>query len=55
MVRKRLENIEGRMEKAALGCGRDPKDVRLVAVSKTFPAEAVMEATRDALGQSINI
>ncbi len=38
--------VRARLERAALDCGRDPKQVRLIAVSKTFPAEAVREAYR---------
>lgn len=32
------------MSAAALACGRDPASIKLVAVSKTKPAEAVIEA-----------
>ncbi|MFO1304169.1 MAG: YggS family pyridoxal phosphate-dependent enzyme [Burkholderiales bacterium] len=38
-----------RIEAAAQACGRDPRSVRLLAVSKTFPAEAVRAV--HALGQ----
>ncbi len=41
-----LKIIWGRIEKAALRAGRDPHSVRLVAVSKTKPSEAVMEAAK---------
>ncbi len=40
----RLKEIRARMCAAALRVGRDPLAVRLCAVSKTFPAEAVAEA-----------
>jgi pyridoxal phosphate enzyme (YggS family) len=43
------ENIELVRERIAAACaraGRDPSEVTLVAVSKTFPAEAVLEAHR---------
>jgi pyridoxal phosphate enzyme (YggS family) len=43
-VRKRLENIKDRLNKSAIRSGRDPKSVRLVAVSKTVPANRVKEA-----------
>ena len=33
-----------RIEMTALACGRDPKTIRLVAVSKTVPANRVKEA-----------
>jgi pyridoxal phosphate enzyme (YggS family) len=54
-VRKRLENIKDRINKSAISCGRDPKSVRLVAVSKTVPADRVKEAIAagvDILGES---
>ena len=38
-----------RIEAAAQACGRDPRSVKLLAVSKTFPAEAVRAV--HALGQ----
>ncbi len=41
-----LRNIWERMENSAREAGRDPESVRLVAVSKTKTAEAVMEATQ---------
>jgi pyridoxal phosphate enzyme (YggS family) len=43
------ENIERVRERIAAACaraGRDPSEVTLIAVSKTFPAEAVLEAHR---------
>jgi pyridoxal phosphate enzyme (YggS family) len=43
-VSHRLAEIRGRMASAARSAGRDPSSVRLVAVSKTFPIEAVREA-----------
>jgi pyridoxal phosphate enzyme (YggS family) len=39
-----LEEIRRRMADAAQRAGRDPASVRLVAVSKTYPAEAVAAA-----------
>lgn len=38
---ERLGIIQAEIRKAALGNGRDPAGVTLVAVSKTFPAEAI--------------
>ena len=46
-----LENIMERIEKASIKAGRDPKSVRLVAVTKTKPADAVIEAAQ--AGQKI--
>ena len=40
----RLTAIRERIDAAARSAGRDPSQVRLVAVSKTFPIEAVREA-----------
>jgi hypothetical protein len=46
-----LENIMERIAKASIKAGRDPKSVRLVAVTKTKPADAVIEAAQ--AGQKI--
>jgi hypothetical protein len=43
-LRGRLANVRGRIERAARRAGRDPASVRLVAVSKTFPADFVHAA-----------
>jgi pyridoxal phosphate enzyme (YggS family) len=40
-----LEEIRHRIAEAAERAGRDPASIRLVAVSKTYPAEAVAAAT----------
>ena len=40
----RLSEVRARIDTAARGAGRDPSSVRLVAVSKTFPLDAVREA-----------
>jgi pyridoxal phosphate enzyme (YggS family) len=40
---KRLEDIRARIAMAAVRAGRDPSDIVLLAVSKTFPAEAIAE------------
>ena len=40
----RLAEVRARIDAAARRAGRDPFSVRLVAVSKTFPLEAVREA-----------
>ena len=39
----RLSQVRERIATAAMQAGRDPSSVRLLAVSKTFPAEAVAE------------
>jgi hypothetical protein len=38
---KTWQDVLARIARAARACGRDPADVRLLAVSKTFPPEAV--------------
>jgi len=43
-VKERLEQIDGRIAEACERTGRDPAAVKLVAVSKTKPAGAVIEA-----------
>jgi pyridoxal phosphate enzyme (YggS family) len=43
-LKNRLENVNDRINKAALKCGRDPENIHLVAVSKTIPANRVKEA-----------
>jgi hypothetical protein len=39
-----VEIVKGRITLAARRAGRDPSDIRLVAVAKTHPAEVVLEA-----------
>ncbi len=39
-----LAAVRGRLEQAARAAGRDPGAIRLVAISKTFPADAVRAA-----------
>jgi PLP dependent protein len=43
-IRENLDEIRARIGEAALRARRQPKDVRLIAVTKTFPAEAVLTA-----------
>jgi hypothetical protein len=43
-IADRLAGIRGRIAAAARSAGRDPSSVRLVAVSKTFPIDAIREA-----------
>jgi pyridoxal phosphate enzyme (YggS family) len=43
-LKKRLENVKDRINKAALKCNRDPESIHLVAVSKTIPANSVRKA-----------
>jgi len=39
-----LMQVRERIELAALAAKRDPEEIELLAVSKTFPASAVEEA-----------
>jgi len=39
-----IQMIRDRIDTVARACGRDPKDIQLVAVSKLFPAAAIDEA-----------
>jgi PLP dependent protein len=41
---ERLDFVRAEIRKAALGNGRDPASVTLIAVSKTFPVEAILPA-----------
>jgi hypothetical protein len=43
-IADRLTGIRERIDAAARSAGRDPSSIRLVAVSKTFPMEAIREA-----------
>jgi pyridoxal phosphate enzyme (YggS family) len=43
-LRARLANVRERIARAAGRAGRDPQSIRLVAVSKGFPADAVRAA-----------
>jgi hypothetical protein len=43
-IAEALFDVRARIDRAAHAAGRDSGEVRLIAVSKTFPAEAVLEA-----------
>jgi PLP dependent protein len=43
-IEKRLQAVKSRIARACAAAGRDPRDIVLVAVSKTFPANAVRAA-----------
>jgi len=45
-IESKVAAIRARMAEAASRSGRDPADVRLIAVTKTFPASACEEAFR---------
>ena len=44
MIADNLQRVQARIAAACLACGRDPSGVRLLAVSKTFDAQAVRQA-----------
>ena len=44
MIADNLQRVRARMEQACRACGRDPASVTLLAVSKTFGADAVRQA-----------
>ncbi|MBW2328482.1 MAG: YggS family pyridoxal phosphate-dependent enzyme [Deltaproteobacteria bacterium] len=44
MICNNLDSIRTRIREVAEHCGRNPQEIRLVAVSKRMPAEAVAEA-----------
>ncbi len=46
MIARNLEKLKDSIAGTARRCGRDENSIRLVAVSKRFPAEAVTEAHR---------
>lgn len=43
-IAQNLEAVRARIETAARKCGRNPHEISLMAVSKTFPADAIREA-----------
>jgi pyridoxal phosphate enzyme (YggS family) len=43
-ISERVEEIRDRIEKAAKKAGREPEDIRLIAVSKTKPVSLIREA-----------
>jgi pyridoxal phosphate enzyme (YggS family) len=45
-LKSNLQTVRERIKRAAISAGRDPDSVRLVAVSKTFPAADVAAAAR---------
>lgn len=44
MIRENIDTIRRRIASACERCGRNPEEITLVAVSKTFPAAAIAEA-----------
>jgi pyridoxal phosphate enzyme (YggS family) len=44
IIHSNLAAVRGRLETAARAAGREPSSIRLIAICKTFPAEAVRAA-----------
>lgn len=44
MIKENLRNLQQQIKAAAINAGRDADDVKLVAVSKRFPASSICEA-----------
>ncbi len=44
MLKEKLDQVESRIEAAAAGAGRPRSGIRLIAVTKKFPAAAIREA-----------
>lgn len=45
-IESRLNDVKVRIRAAAKECGRVPEDIKLIAVTKTYPIEAMNEAIR---------
>ncbi|MCK4487843.1 MAG: YggS family pyridoxal phosphate-dependent enzyme [Desulfobacterales bacterium] len=45
-IQSRLKHVKDRIKAAALSAGRDPETVKLVAVSKTVPADRILAAIK---------
>lgn len=45
-IESRLNDVKARISAAAKECGREPEDIKLIAVTKTYPVEAMNEAIR---------
>jgi pyridoxal phosphate enzyme (YggS family) len=46
-----IQSIRKRITQAAVGCGRSPGDILLLAISKTFPVEAIAQAVQAGMYQ----
>ncbi|MEE0410964.1 MAG: hypothetical protein UD759_09295, partial [Clostridia bacterium] len=45
-LENRLNDVMARIRAAAEECGRNPDDIKLIAVTKTYPTDAMNEAIR---------
>lgn len=48
-MENKIHIVKERIKKAALSCGRSPEDIKLIAVSKTKPADVVRQAVNAGL------
>ena len=49
MVKEQIDTVRARIKAACIRAGRDPKEVTLVAVSKTKPIELIQEAYEEGI------
>ncbi len=47
MIAENLKNVRNRIRQSCLNCGRNPDEITLVAVSKTFPGEQIALAVSE--------
>ncbi|MBL8015983.1 MAG: YggS family pyridoxal phosphate-dependent enzyme, partial [Ignavibacteria bacterium] len=40
-IESNLLKLKQKIQKVCVNCGRDPKEIYIIAVSKTFPVDAV--------------
>lgn len=45
-LQKRLDGVREQISAAAKACGRNPDEIKLIAVTKTYPTDAMNEAIR---------
>lgn len=45
-IEKNLSSVKARIAAAAAACGRRPEEIKLIAVTKTYPVDAMNEAIR---------
>jgi PLP dependent protein len=50
-IARNVQTVRERIADSALKCGRSPEDIALIAVSKTFPKEAIAQAVTAGLRQ----
>ncbi|MEJ2110217.1 MAG: YggS family pyridoxal phosphate-dependent enzyme [Acidobacteriota bacterium] len=43
-IERNVKSVQEKIENAAVACGRNPEAITLLAISKTFPIEAISEA-----------